>query len=75
MGANTKDDEENRKMTKQDLIINIENYIDEICAHENGKAIVDFMLKKQGVTNIYDLTKSACQDLFNELFDIAASMD
>ena len=62
-------------MKRQDLIINIENYIDEICAQENGEAIVDFTFKKQGVTNIYDLTESGCQDLFNELFDIAASMD
>lgn len=62
-------------MTRQDLIINIENYIDEICTHENGKAIVDFTLKKQGVPNIYELTESGCQEIFNELFDIAANLD
>lgn len=63
------------EMTKQDLIINIENYIYEIYAHENGWETVDFILKQEGVSSIYDLSKGACQDLFNELFDIAAGME
>ena len=52
-------------MTRQDLLINIENYIDEISNHENGRAAVEFALENLGVDNIYKLTESGCQDLFN----------
>lgn len=77
MGARQKRKDEKGKndMTRQDLLINIENYIDEISAYENGRAAVGFALEKLGVDSIYELTESGCQDLFNELFDIAAGMD
>lgn len=62
-------------MTRQDLLISIENYIDEVSAYENGKTAIEFALKKLGVDNIYGLTEGGCQELFDELFDIAAGID
>lgn len=63
-------------MKNKDLLINIENQIEAICAYECGEAIIEHVLKdKFGVKDIYELHPSSYQELFHELFDIEVDLN
>lgn len=57
-------------MTNENWIINIENCIDVICSRENGKAIIESVLRKYEAESIYDLQPSSYSKVFSELYAI-----